>query len=262
MRLTVVASHAAIINVINMFNSEYHNDYQSVSKLATLYLATPTEANATPLANVLRSVLIRWGAGKRKAPKVQTLQILEATLLNPAFHASLIGFTNGTLTNLTVIDGSFRMIGNLADEAHLLEFDKRLLSVLSNISTSLLIENTNVTYPMKVLLLLTGFMPALDSQVRKGLSSAGFVGTNVTRFIMPADMDSFQARKLTRLPFYLGECFATNQSLLTDAAAESDYPWLVDEPGRLLDVLLFMQGSTASPLFLFAPKISNWHALP
>lgn len=262
MRLTVVAPQAAIVAAINMFDSGYHNDYRSVSRLAMPYLAAPTKENAAPLAAALTTVLISWGAGKRKAPNVQTLPTLEATLLNPEFHTSLIGFTDGALATLTVVDGSLRRIGNLADEAYLLEFDKRLLSVLSNISTLLLIGNTNVTYPMKVLLLLTGFMPALDSQVRQGLSSAGFVGTKATQFLMPADMDSLQARKLTRLPFYLGECFATNESLLTGAASESNYPWLVDEPGRLLDILLFMQGSAASPLFAFAPGVSNWHALP
>ncbi|WP_141217869.1 hypothetical protein [Bordetella genomosp. 5] len=261
MPLTVVAPHAAIVTAINSFNAGYHHDYHLVNGLAKPYLAAPTEANAALLARALRTVLTNWGAGSRKAPGVQELPALIATLLNPTFHASLVGFAGGALATLTVVDGHARMIGGLVAEAHCTEFDTRLLSVLSDMSALLLLGNTNVTYPMKALLLLTGFMPALDSQVRRGLSSAGFVGTTATQFLLPADMGSLRARKLTRLPFYLGECFAANRALLTGAAADSHYPWLVDEPGRLFDILLFMQGSGATPLFGFAPRAPNWHAL-
>lgn len=261
MPLTVAAPHEAIVTAINSFNPGYHRDYHLVKGLATPYLAAPTEANAALLADALKTVLVNWGAGSRQAPNVQALPALIAILLNPTFHASLLGFTGGALVTLTVANGHVRMIGGLATEARCTAFDTRLLSVLADISALFFIGNTNVTYPMKVLLLLTGFMPALDSQVRRGLSSTGFVGTSATQFLMPTDMDCLNARKLTRLPFYLGDCFVANRALLTGAAADSDYPWLVDEPGRLFDILLFMQGSAAMPLFRFAPTVPNWHAL-
>lgn len=262
MPLIVVAPHSAIVTAINSFNPGYHHDYHSVKGLATPYLAAPTEANAALLAEALETVLINWGAGSRKAPSVRALPALIATLLNPTFHASLLGFTSGALATLTVVNNYDRMVGGSAAAAHCTEFDTRFLSVLSDISALFLIGNTNVTYPMKVLLLLTGFMPALDSQVRQGLSSAGFVGTSATQFLMPVGRDSLRARKLTRLPFYLGECFAANKALLTGAAADSHYPWLVHEPGRLFDILLFMQGSGAASLLRFAPRVRSWHALP
>lgn len=261
MPLAVVAPHADIIKAINSFNHKYHHDYYVVNRLAAPYLAAPTEANAIPLADALKTVLINWGAGKRKAPSVQALPTLIATLLNPTFHASLLGFAGGALATLTVANGHTRMGGSMVVETHGTVFDTRLLSVLSDISALLLVGNTSVTYPMKVLLLLTGFMPALDSQVRLGLSNAGLVGTSATQFLMPADIGSLSARKLTRLPFYLGECFAANKDLLTGAAADSCYPWLVDEPGRLFDILLFMQGSRDIPLFRFTPTASKWYDL-
>lgn len=77
---------------------------------------------------------------------------------------------------------------------------------------------------------------------------------------MPNGVGSLRARKLTRLPFYLGECFDANKALLTGAAAHSHYPWLVDEPGRLFDILLFMQGSGAAPLLRFDPSFPPWNA--
>ncbi|WP_241082640.1 hypothetical protein [Achromobacter xylosoxidans] len=261
MPLTVVAPHAAIVTAINSFDPGYHHDYHLVKGLATPYLAAPTEANAALLADALGTVLVNWGAGSRKAPSVRALPALIATLLNPTFHDSLLGFKGGALAMLAVVNGHARSLGGLAAEAHCTAFDTRLLSVLSDISALLLIGNTNVTYPMKVLLLLTGFMPALDSQVRRGLSSAGFAGASATQFLMPGDMGSLRARKLTRLPFYLGDCFAANRALLIGAAADSHYPWLVDEPGRLFDILLFMQGSGGAPLFKFVPRVPNWYAL-
>lgn len=259
MPLTVVARRETIVDAINSFKATYHDDYYLVNGLARQYLVDPIEEKAALLADALAGALVNWGAGSRRAPNVRPVSELKKALLALPFHKSLLEFSGGALATMTIIGGRTRMIGGAV--GHLV-FDASLLAVLSHISTRLLIGNTNVTYPMKALLLLTGFMPALDSQVRRGLSSAGFPGTSATRFRMPEDNGSLEARKLTRLPFYLGECFATNKALLTSAAIESNYPWLADEPGRLLDVLMFMQGSMAAPLFAFTPRVPRWHALP
>ena len=261
MPLTVVAPRASIVTAINAFNAGYHHDYLLVKNLAAPYLMAPTATNAGPLAAALSEVLYRWGAGKRKAPTVQPVSTLQAVLLDPSFHTLLAGFSAAPITTLSIFGGHSRAVGGVAAEATRLAFDTNLTSVLSQISEKILIGNTNVTYPMKVLLLLTGFMPALDSQVRQGLYSAGFAGTNATQFQMPAGLGSVEAQKLTRLPFFLGECFAANSALLTGAATASHYPWLATEPGRLFDILLFMQGSAAHTLLAFTPRVHNWYGL-
>ena len=260
-RLIVVASRSTIVKAINKFNSGYHNDYRLVRMLAKEYLAEPIRENVASLAVALRTVLEGWGAGKRKAPNVQELAALEAALLNPEFSALLVGFTNREISTLRVKNGTSRLIGNSADKEQLEEFDKRLILVLNAISKSFLIANTNVTYPLKVLLLLTGFMPAFDSQVRSGLARAGFPGIKSNQFLLPSVVNRPQGKKLAHLPFYLGECFASNEPLLRSAVVQSDYPWLVNEPGRLLDILFFMQGSTDSTLIKFSTVFSGWKAL-
>lgn len=261
MPLTVVAPHAAIVTAINTFNAGYHRDYSLVKGLSAPYMRAPTVANAAPLATELRAVLYRWGAGKQKAPNVQPVPTLQTVLLDPNFHALLAGFSAAPISTMSILGGHTRVVGGASTTAIRLAFDTNLIATLSTISAGMLINNTNVTYPMKVLLLLTGFMPALDSQVRNGLFSAGLTGTNATQFLMPAGLGSVEAKKLTRLPFILGDCFASNAAVLTHAATASHYPWLATEPGRLFDVLLFMQGSAAHPLFAFTPRVRNWYGL-
>jgi len=261
MPLTVVASHAQIVAAINGFNAEYHRDYLFAKGLAAPYLVAPTAGNAAPLAQGLSSVLRRWGSGKRGAPTVQPLPILQAALLKPNVHALLVGFAGSPIPTLALRSGVDRAVGGVNTAAIRLAFDTNLNSVLSLLSIDVFVGNTNVTYPMKALLLLTGFMPALDSQVRKGLGRAGFTGTNVTQFLMPVGIHSNEAKKLTRLPFYLAECYAANSALLTRSATASHYPWLAAEPGRLFDVLLFMQGSGAHPLVALTPPNRHWYGL-
>jgi hypothetical protein len=261
MPLNVVANQARIIAAINNFSAGYHGDYLLVKGLAAPYLAAPTAANAAALAQGLSAVLYRWGAGRRRAPAVQPLPALQATLLNPTLHTLLAGFAISPISTLAIVGGVNRVVGGANTAASRLAFDTNLTSVLSQLSMGVLVGNTNVTYPMKALLLLTGFMPALDRQVRKGLGGAGFSGTNVTRFLLPAGIHSNEAQKLTRLPFYLAECYGANTALLTGAATASHYPWLAAEPGRLFDILLFMQGSAAHPLFTLTPPNRYWYGL-
>ncbi len=259
MLLNVVANQARIVAAINGFSAGYHSDYLLVKRLAAPYLGAPTAANAAALAQGLSAVLYRWGAGRRGAPAVQPLPALQATLLNTALHALLVGFATSPISTLAIVGGVNRVVSGANAAASRQAFDTNLTSVLSQLSIGVLVGNTNVTYPMKALLLLTGFMPALDSQVRRGLGAAGFSGINVTRFLLPAGIHSNEARKLTRLPFYLAECYGANSALLTGAATASSYPWLAADLGRLFDILLFMQGSAAHPLFALTPPNRHWH---
>ncbi|KAF7599982.1 hypothetical protein BGI27_05180 [Candidatus Dactylopiibacterium carminicum] len=134
--------------------------------------------------------------------------------------------------------------------------------MLDQLSAGIFVGNTNVTYPMKTLMLLTGFMPAFDSQVRSGLDNAGFMGMNATQFLLPEDSAGANARKISRLPFYLGNCYTQYRELLKGAVARSPQPRLTRDPGRLFDVLFFMQGRKDSARLLSFEPESRWYALP
>lgn len=258
MPLNVVANHMQIVAAINGFSAGYQRDYLLVRGLSTTHLSAPTPASAAPLAAELSAVLYRWGAGGRKAPAVQPLHVIQATLTDPDVLASLIRFSALQIASLDLIGNVNRVVGGVSTVASRLAFDTELNSALALLSAGILVGNTNVTYPMKVLLLLTGFMPALDSQVRKGLGAAGFSGANATQFLMPAGLHANESKKVTRLPFYMAECYRVNGALLRGAATASHYPWLATEPGRLFDVLLFMQGSAGHALFNFSLPVRGW----
>jgi hypothetical protein len=251
MPMNVVADHARIVAAINGFNDGYQNDYLLVRGLSKTYLETPTYVNSTHLALALSTALYRWGAGKRKAPSVQPLHTVQATLADPDVHALLVKFSALPIASLDLIGGVDRVVGGVNSIASRLSFDRDLNAALSQLSAGILVGNTNVTYPMKVLLLLTGFMPALDRQVRKGLGVAGFAGANVTRLLMPAGINTNESIMLTRLPFYMAECYRLNGALLRGAASASRYDWLANEPGRLFDILLFIKkGSELNGTYL------------
>lgn len=202
MPLTVVASQAEVVTAINSFNAVYHDDYALVRGLAAPYFLKPTAQNSELLANALSEVLYRWGAGRREAPTVQPVFKLALVLQDPKFYNLLVQLSVISIKLLGITKSRSLAVSKLSPLASCSSFDSILVSVLSEISARILIGNTNVTYPMKVLLLITGFMPALDSQVRKGLFSTGFSGTNATQFLMPAGVDSLEAKKITRLPFF------------------------------------------------------------
>lgn len=260
MALTVVARRDEIVAAINDFDAEYHHGYRAVRLLAAPFLQCQIDEYAASLAEALSEVLCRWGAGIRNAPSVRCQAAVQATLRN--LRPSLAWFAAMPITDLSIAEpGRRRVIEGVNAAAGLPGFDERLIALLQDLSDGLFNGNTNVTYPMKALLLVTGFMPALDSQVRTGLHRAGFVGTKGTRFLMPGDADCPRAVKLTRLPFYLAECHAMNADLLTEAAIASNYPWLAAEPGRLFDVLLFMQGDAGRRLLALEPRNQRWYDL-
>lgn len=261
MSLIVTGTHADLVDAINNFNAGYHRDYFSVRQLSGQYLLTPNATTAAPLAKELSDVLYRWGAGNRKAPSVRPLADLEKALLDPRALKLLTSLVSRQMATLS-LTGTGNSLKRSILISTVASFDADLLDVLSFISSRFLIGNTNVTYPMKALMMLTGFMPALDSQVRQGLGIAGFAGTNATRFLLPQTSKNIEALKLTRLPFYLADCFSKHSALLDSAIKASRYPALVSEPGRVFDVLLFMQGSTGKTLLTLNPTASDWYRIP
>lgn len=250
--LRLRADPAQIAKAIDTFPSGYHHDFFLVREIARQYLTQPKpEASAAlTLAKALRRVLGNWGAGRRAAPALREPRDFEAALQDPKLHAGLTALTRTPLPSLRVVN-NHRLIDvqPLAFRVPA-TFDATLLGVLGALSRRLLVGNTNTTYPMKAVLLITGLMPALDSQVRTGLGRAGFAGIATTRFLLPTDPNSSDGKKLTRLPFLIGECWSAFQPQLQEGIRQSKYPQLAEEPGRVFDVLLFMQAKHDHPINL------------
>jgi hypothetical protein len=261
MTLQIIANQEQIVAAINGFPDNYHQDFFRVRALARTYLAEPQYAvTVDPLSHELRRVLANWGAGRREAPQLQPFHQFQAVLMDPDRHALLSELAVGSLTTLSLVGGKNRLVGGIGTSTVLSAFDSNLLRAFNALSVGLFVKNTNVTYPMKALLLITGFMPALDSQVRKGLGKGGFVGCNKTQFLIPPDTDCADGKKVSRLPFYLADGYMRHSALINRAVAASNYPVLATEVGRLFDVLFFMQADL-QPILELQPGDRDWYNL-
>lgn len=225
----IVGTHRSIVNAIDSFSHAYHGDFFGVRGLGRTYLAAPVSpATVSPLAKELRDVLCRWGAGKQKAPAVQPLTAFVATLSNPSVHANLQHLAHAPLSSLGVTTRSRSFVGGPTTPAALATFDTSLFRALNSLASGVLVRNTNVTYPMKAVLLITGLLPAFDSQVRIGLGRGGFRGMAKTRYLLPGNAHRADGKKITRLPFLLGDCWRSHTGLLAGAISSSAFPALVN----------------------------------
>jgi hypothetical protein len=252
MGLQVICNADVIKSQINEFNENYHEHFFCVRSIAKEYLNVAAdsillEQSTIRLAEQLISALKEYGAGRfRKAPPTREEPEIKDFLCNSNLHNDLSEIAGSDLCFLC-LQANARTIAAKAKISSIKQFDKILLSILDRLSKGLFKGNTNVTYPMKALLLITGFMPAFDSNVKRGLYRAGFIGFGGeiprTRFLLPqGNATNADMKKLTRLPFVLGDCWANNFNVIKDGIKESEYPNLIEEPGRLFDVLFFMQG--------------------
>ena len=262
MTLSVVGNAAQITAAIDDFRSDYHNDFQHVRAISRLYLGetTPTLATTQELARRLRCALRSWGAGTRAAPPVREEGDLSNALLVPHLHGHLQTLAGISLSRLG-LNGQHRTLNAPNNSVTVADLDAIYGCVLQALADNLLEGSTNVTYPMKAILLLTGFSPAFDSQVRSGLRDAGFSGMAATQFSMPLDLSRANGKKVTRLPFFLGHCWAQFGAVLHSGIQNSAHAYLDDEPGRVFDVLLFMQGGYGRQLFRFQADFATWHEI-
>lgn len=211
------------------------------------------------LAGALSGALTRWGAGKRGAPSCQPISNIAAALNNTTLHANLANL-EASLPYLA-INSNLRRLNPGSPFKSVSDFDKCLLDTLHQISNQILVGNTNVTYPMKSILLITGLMPAFDSQVKGGLAVAGVTGVNKTRYAMPM-YGSADAKKICSLPFYIAECVSRCSPTINREVAASNYPDLIGEHGRIFDILFFMQNgvSASSAVVQFSPPTGiRWY---
>jgi hypothetical protein len=164
------------------------------------------------------------------------------------------------------VSSNLRVLKPGAPFSSVQDFDDCLIRTLQSLANGVLINCTNVTYPMKTLLLLTGLMPAFDSQVKGGLTKAGFTGVKSTSFKLPVQ-GSTNAKKICALPFYIADCAnnTANVAAINAAISASNFPNLSNNIGRIFDVLLFSQNSSSTNNLLlnFIPPIgiTRWYSI-
>jgi len=249
--LQLIGTREQITASLNAFNPAYHADFFRVRNLAKTYLAfPPSQATTSALADALYAVLGNWGAGLREAPLRHSPAHIATTLMDTDLHERLVSLEVAHLSALGIDDTHSRAILDRRSFSTPAGFDELLLGTLGALAKGLFLNNTNVTYPMKALLLITGLMPALDGQVRRGLKRAGFRGVDKTQFLLPADTSRADGRKVCDLAYFVAQCWRDNAAVLQEAIIRSNYPALISEPGRIFDVLLFMQQDEHQPQIL------------
>lgn len=249
MRLQLTPDPIPLAAAIDAFDERYHRDYLDMRPHARAYLESPRYASV--LVPWLQPVLRCWGAERRRAPRCRPMHAAAEALADPVLHDMLrrLAASRTFLAMQPEPGCGRRRLAAGSPFATAAHFDQCLLAALRKLAAGLFYGATNVTYPMKVLLLITGLMPALDGRVRGGMATAGLSGVGATSLPLP-DRECANARKLCMLPFLVAECAARNGALLDAAIAISHYPQLAGEYGRVFDVLLFMQhvNAPAAPI--------------
>lgn len=237
-----------VSRAVNSFNPNYHRHYQGFLKHRAAYLGVvePSDTVCLQAATALIEVLKAWGAGKRKAPVPKSASCIAQMLADEAFHGRVKRLKNFRL-DYCIMRPARAFSATQPGHVDVAAFDQDLAGALRRIAAKFFLEPvTSPTYPMKVLLLLTGLMPALDSQVRGGLKNAGMKG-----FSGLLNLDSPQhMQKICSLPFEMGQLLndPVQAQVISNGIAGSRRAEAVPDLGRLFDILLFEQNT--APLTL------------
>lgn len=248
--LRLVGSSLDITLAIDDFRPSYHQDFANVQPIARRYLNAPSgSANAALLAQALSTALRNWGACRRRSPTLRTLPQIESALKDRQLHERLLKLSLQSLAAFSLNEQGHRLLDSNAPLSDVGTFDKEILGILNTLAEALFFNNTSLTYPMKALLLITGLMPALDSQVRGGLTRAGRAGFTGQQ-LLPRNPQQAAGRRICELPFYLGHCWSLNREVFMEGILGSHHQDLRDTPGRVFDILLFMQNRPDRKLIL------------
>jgi hypothetical protein len=115
----ITGSAEEVSKAVNDFSADYHDDFARVRKLARVYNAEgspPDEGNVSELSRKLRCVLGNWGAGRREAPKMVSLEEFAKVLREPNLYAALQLLANKPLSTLGTIQGRRSFQGRPASE--------------------------------------------------------------------------------------------------------------------------------------------------
>lgn len=256
--LRLVGSSLDITSAINDFRLSYHQDFANVQSIARRYLNSPSgSANAALLAQALSTALRNWGACRRRSPMLRPVPQIESALKNKRLHERLLRLSQQSLASFSLNLQEHRLLDSDAPLNDVGAFDQEILGILNTLAEVLFINNTSVTYPMKALLLITGLMPALDSQVRAGLTRAGKAGFTGQQ-LFPMNSQQAAGRRICELPFYLGHCWTLHREVFVKGVLESKHKGLQDTPGRVFDILLFMQNQATRNQILAFKAEREW----
>ena len=248
--LRLVGSSLDITLAIDDFRPSYHQDFANVQHIARRYLNAPSgTANAALLAQALSTALRNWGACRRRGPILRTLRQIESALKDRQLRERLLKLSLQSLAAFSLNEQGHRLLDSNAPLSDVGAFDKEILGILNTLADVLFSNNTSITYPMKALLLITGLMPALDSQVRGGLTRAGRSGFTGQQ-LLPRNPQQAAGRRICELPFYLGHCWSLNREVFMEGILGSHHQNLRNTPGRVFDILLFMQNRLDRKLIL------------
>lgn len=273
MPLQVTQDIQALTGAINNFDPDYHTTYFQCRQHSDEYLSNPTAENAENLANSLHHALIVWGAGNPLYQNVpdaaQPHVIADSLKANDGFRNQLVALRDAS-TSIGLDPHGNRRITQPAGFQNVAGFDRALMESLTLTSAHFLIGNTNITYPTKCLLLLTGLMPAIDSRVRDGMTRIGYPGLAATQNLLPPEpFGNALAKKLKAIPFILADCWGRNNNgdRLIEAAQNSNYPQLAEagHRGRIFDIVLFsMANQNEANLLSFEPgqPPQQWYNFP
>lgn len=199
---------------------------------ATSYISEDRSGSAAEMrqsAMLLRHCLRVYGAGTRRAPKLAPVSDFEALLADEDVRRMctrqrrVVGQWRDT-----VISSSYHL-----EAIRLLHvFAQRVFSPAT----------TNVLYPLKMLMLLTGLGPAPDSRVREALVAQGFPGWTRLSEKIPEDANAPAALRL--LDLWALMAVEVRTALPVDTMLEGEILWLVRHGafGRLVDMKYFQLG--------------------
>ncbi|MGA8138333.1 MAG: IS3 family transposase, partial [Pseudomonas gingeri] len=180
--------------------------------------------NTALLAQALSTALRNWGACKRRSPILRPVPQIENVLRdNKQLHARLAILGRHNLGAFGLNPQRFRAFDPNASFKDAGAFDKELLSLLNTLAGLLFFNNTSVTYPMKALLLITGLMPALDSQGMR-------LSEKVVQRLMKQECLVVAKPKRRRYGSYLGEISPAPENLVNRdfTAIAPNEKWLTD----------------------------------
>lgn len=261
MNKTKIAPFEDLQAAINKFNQKYICNYWITRRDAIEYINTskPTTCLTELLAKNLVESLYCWGAGKRNASKLKKIKDISTFLQNQGNHSLIQIIANGPqIKDLDILSnktGKLELVINLPN-IEIQKFNDNIANILKIFAENLFETRIkSATYPMKALLLLTGFMPAFDGNVKKGFQKAVGLGSNNAYQITLSD------KKIAMVPFLLGQLVKDHQNTFDDLIA-SNKKLYSNDYARLLDILLFQQGKTNSQLItLSIESYKNKHSI-
>lgn len=235
-----------LIQAINDFEEKYHKGFDTIRHLAEQFYQSKSKEQIPFLSSELQRILKEWKAGMRNAPKLMNNKQFNDALSNDDFIESLISLSQ--IADYLDMQNNQKIMYSNHIFSSVNDFEKCLCDTLKYIANHFFdySENINITvvYPQKVLLLLTGLMPAIDVNVREGIARSG--KGNYSNLYLT---DSRHLEKICELAFLISHLRHNQVEFIDNVISHSRYRncikpnnCLNNQYGRFFDIIFFMQG--------------------